>query len=102
MLIKVFVLSTIAITFSVAVLTFATTKDSQSKAGRKVKVAAICIGTGGNYDEKVKQAVDYLNIAGEYGVDIACLPEEFAGLNGESIPGTTTDAIAKLAQKYNM
>jgi len=29
---------------------------------RTVKVAAICIGTGGDRDEKVKQAVDFLLI----------------------------------------
>ena len=68
----------------------------------KVKVAAISIGTGGDYDAKMAQATEYLQIASENGVNIACLPEEFASSEPESIPGRTTEAIAKLAKKYNM
>lgn len=68
-----------------------------------VKVAAICIGTGGaDYETKMKQAVEYLQIAGENGVNIACLPEEFATNEPEPIPGRTTEAIAKLAKQYSM
>jgi hypothetical protein len=77
-------------------------KSLQPSTDKKVTVAAICIGTGGDRDEKVKQAVDYLKEAGQNKVDIACLPEEFAGFNAEPIPGPTTDAIAKLARQYNM
>jgi len=95
------IVSTIGITLMNSVV-FAATEDSELLAGKKVKVAAICIGTGGEQNAKVKQAVDYLNIAGENGVDIACLPEAFAGLNPEPIPGPTTNAIAKLARQYSM
>jgi len=80
----------------------AAAEEIQPEAGRKVKVAAICIGTGGNYDEKVKQAVDFLTIAGENDVDIACLPEEFAGNNSEPIPGPITNTISKIAREYKM
>lgn len=67
-----------------------------------VKVAAICIGTGFDFDAKIAQASEYLHIAGEHKVDMVCLPEEFACPDPEPIPGRTTEAIAKLAKQYNM
>ena len=70
--------------------------------GRQVKVAAISIGCGGQHDEKLKLAIDHLHTAGKNGVDIACLPEEFAGMTAEPIPGPTTNAVAELAKQYNM
>lgn len=70
--------------------------------GRQVKVAAICIGFGGARDEKLKLAVEHLHTAGKNGVDIACLPEEFAGTQAEPVPGPTTNIIAELARQYNM
>lgn len=70
--------------------------------GRQVKVAAICIGFGGEHDAKLKQAIEHLHKAGQNGVDIACLPEEFAGTKAEPIPGPTTEAVAELAKQYNM
>ena len=76
--------------------------DREKLPGRQVKVAAICIGFGGNHDEKLKLAIEHLHTAGRNGVDIACLPEEFAGTNAEPVPGPTTEAVAKLARQYNM
>lgn len=76
--------------------------DRDKLPGRQVKVAAICIGFGGKHDEKLKLAIEHLHTAGKNGVDIACLPEEFAGTKAEPIPGPTTKAIAKLAKQYNM
>jgi predicted amidohydrolase len=76
--------------------------DREKLPGRQVKVAAICIGFGGKHDEKLKLAIDHLHTSGKNGVDIACLPEEFAGTKAEPIPGPTTKAIAKLAKQYNM
>ena len=70
--------------------------------GRQVKVAAICIGFGGDHDAKMKLATEHLHTAGKAGVDIACLPEEFAGTVAEPIPGRTTEAIGKLARQYDM
>ena len=70
--------------------------------GRQVKVAAICIGFGGDREEKVALALAHLETAGQQHVDIACLPEEFAGINGEPIPGPTVNAVAALAKKYSM
>jgi len=70
--------------------------------GRQVKVAAIAIGFGGNHDEKLRLALEHLETAGQEGVDIACLPEEFAGTGAEPIPGPTTEAVARLAAKYKM
>lgn len=71
--------------------------------GRQVKVAAICIGFGGNHDEKLKLALEHLEIAGQQHVDIACLPEEFAGTaTPEPIPGPTVNAVAALARKHSM
>ncbi|MBM3240932.1 carbon-nitrogen hydrolase family protein [Candidatus Poribacteria bacterium] len=109
MFVKFSILSTVA-AFFVNYSIFATTENAsppsppvnRGEAGKKVTVAAICIGTGGDHDEKVKQAIDYLNTAGQNKADIACLPEEFAGFNAEPIPGPTTNAIAKLACQYNM
>jgi beta-ureidopropionase len=76
--------------------------DREKLPGRQVKVAAICIGFGGEHDAKLKLAIDHLHTAGKNGVDIACLPEEFAGTKAEPIPGPTTKAVAKLAKQYNM
>jgi len=76
--------------------------DHHAEPGRQVKVAAIAIGCGGNHDAKLKLALEHLETAGGKGVDIACLPEEFAGFVGESIPGPTTRAVGELARKYHM
>jgi predicted amidohydrolase len=70
--------------------------------GRPVKVAAIAIGFGGDHDKKLALAMDHLETAGGQGVDIACLPEEFAGTTAEAIPGPTTQAVAHLAKRYKM
>jgi len=70
--------------------------------GRQVKVAAIAIGFGGEHDAKLKLALEHLETAGQNGVDIACLPEEFAGTTAEPIPGPTTSAVAELASKHRM
>jgi len=70
--------------------------------GRSVKVAALPIGFGGDHDQKLTLAVDLLETAGQNGVDIACLPEEFAGMRAEPIPGPTTEAIAAMARKHHM
>jgi len=76
--------------------------DRDKLPGRQVRVAAICIGFGGDHDEKLKLAIDHLHTAGKNGVDIACLPEEFAGTEAEPIPGSTTQAVARMAKQYHM
>jgi hypothetical protein len=76
--------------------------DREKLPGRQVKVAAICIGFDGEHDVKLKLAIEHLHTAGKNGVDIACLPEEFAGTQAEPVPGPTTKAVARLAKKYNM
>jgi predicted amidohydrolase len=76
--------------------------DRDKLPGRQVKVSAICIGFGGEHDVKLKIAIEHLHTAGKNGVDIACLPEEFAGTVAEPVPGPTTEAVAKLAKQYNM
>lgn len=76
--------------------------DPKTLPGRQVKVAAIPIGFGGNHDRKLKLAIEHLETAGASGVDIACLPEEFAGTTAESVPGPTTKAIGELARKHRM
>jgi hypothetical protein len=70
--------------------------------GRPVKVAAIAIGFGGEWDAKMKLASEHLEAAGKLGVDIACLPEEFAGMNAEPQNGPTTQAIGAIARKHGM
>ncbi len=76
--------------------------DRNKLPGRQVKVAAICIGFGGRREAKLKQAIEHLHTAGKNGVDIACLPEEFAGTEAEPVPGPITEAVSKLAKQYNM
>ena len=76
--------------------------DRDKTPGRQVRVAAICIGFGGDHDAKLKMAIEHLHTAGTNGVDVACLPEEFAGTIAEPIAGPTTTAVAKLARQYNM
>ncbi len=76
--------------------------DGGKLPGRPVKVAAIAIGCGGPHDAKLKLALQHLEVAGKQKVDIACLPEEFAGAAPEPIPGPTTTAVAELAKKYRM
>lgn len=70
--------------------------------GRQVKVSAISIGFGGAHEEKLRLALEHLHAAGKSGVDIACLPEEFAGTKAEPVPGPTTNAVAELAKQYHM
>jgi hypothetical protein len=77
-------------------------ENPPAQPGRPVKVAAVAIGCGGNHDEKLKLALEYLEIAGSCGVDITCLPEEFAGIEAEPISGATTQAVGLLAQKHGM
>ena len=74
----------------------------EAQPGRRVKVAAICIGCGGEHAAKLKLALDHLETAGKQGVDVACLPEEFAGFTAEPIPGPTTRAVAEMAKKHGM
>ncbi len=76
--------------------------EHPSQPGRRVKVAAIAIGFGGGHDQKLKLAIRHLEVAGQNGVDIACLPEEFAGAVAEPIPGPTTKAVGELAKKYHL
>jgi predicted amidohydrolase len=76
--------------------------DREKLPGRQIKVAAICIGFNGEHDTKLKMAIDQLETAGKNGVDIACLPEEFAGTKAEPLDRPTTEAVAELAKKYNM
>ncbi len=76
--------------------------DRDKLPGRQVRVSAICIGFGGDHETKLKLATEHLHAAGKNGIDIACLPEEFAGTTAEPVPGPTTTAISKLAKQYNM
>ena len=76
--------------------------DSKALPGRQFKVAAIPIGFGGDHQRKLKLAIEHLEVAGANRVDIACLPEEFAGTAAEPIPGPTTQAIGELARKHRM
>jgi len=76
--------------------------DPKTVPGRPVKVATIPIGFGGDHDRKVKLAIEHLEVAGARGVDIACLPEEFAGTTAEPIPGRTTESLGELARKHRM
>ena len=76
--------------------------DAKDLPGRQVKVAAICIGCGGEREAKLKLGLEHLETAGRQGVDIACLPEEFTGFTAEPIPGPTTIAVAEMARKHHM
>jgi predicted amidohydrolase len=80
----------------------ATAAEPTSLPGRQVKVATIAIGFGGEPVKKRNLAIEHLEVAGANGVDIACLPEEFAGTIAEPIPGPTTQAIGELARKHHM
>lgn len=76
--------------------------DQPTAPGRPVKVAGIAIGFGGQREQKLRLALEHLELAGRNGADIACLPEEFAGTIAEPIPGPTTKAVGDLAQKFHM
>jgi len=99
---KTLAISLLVVALLAASVAPAAEQDRKPLPGRCIKVAAICIGYGGQHDAKLKLAVEHLHTAGERGVDIACLPEEFAGTKAEPIPGPTTDAVAELARKYRM
>jgi hypothetical protein len=77
-------------------------EDQPEAPGRPVRVSSIAIGFGGAHDAKLKLAIEHLDVAGRNQVDIACLPEEFAGMNAEPIPGPTTKAVGELAAKHHM
>jgi predicted amidohydrolase len=88
---------------ALAAVTGAAVAAPTALPGRQVKVAAVCIGCGGNHDQKLKLALEHLETAGQQGVDIACLSEEFAGTQiAEPIPGPTVNAVAALAKKHGM
>ena len=87
---------------SIALSPAANSPGGEPSPGRLVKVAAICIGFGGDRDQKMKLATEHLETAGRLGVDIACLPEEFAGTKAEPIAGPTVTAIAELARRFEM
>ena len=74
----------------------------ENTPGRQVRVASIPIGFGGDHDAKLKLALSHLETAGSLGVDIACLPEEFAGTVAEAVPGPTTEAVGRIAKQHNM
>ena len=76
--------------------------EASKQPGRQVKVASIAIGCGGQRDAKLKLALEHLEVAGQHGVDIACLPEEFAGRDAEPLPGPITNAVAELAKRHHM
>jgi len=77
-------------------------EGAADQPGRPVKVSAIAIGCGGDHEAKLKLGLEHLETAGQQGVDIACLPEEFAGFEAEPIPGPTTQAVAQVAKRYKM
>jgi len=83
-------------------LLMAAQAERSKTPGRQVKVATIAIGFDGDRDQKTRLAIEHLETAGTNGVDIACLPEEFAGTNAQSIPGPTTKAIGEVAKKHRM
>lgn len=81
----------------------AAVNDPTPRPGRQVRVAAIAIGFGGDHDAKLRLALEHLEIAGKRQVDIACLPEEFAGTTkAETLTGPTVTAVAALARKHHM
>jgi hypothetical protein len=77
-------------------------QGNETLPGRPVTVACVCIGSAGEREAKLHLAENHLDVAGRAGVDVACLPEAFAGMVPEPIPGPTTDAIAKYARKYGV
>ncbi len=91
-----------ALTLVAACPALAEPQDKSRLPGRPVKVAAIAIGCGGQYEAKMKLAREHLEAAGKASADVACLPEEFAGFTAEPIPGPTTTAIGALAKKHRM
>ena len=95
-------LTVLAVGIAMSGTVFGAEPDAKKLPGRRVKVAAIAIGFGGDHDAKLQLAIDHLHTAGEQGVDIACLPEEFAGMTAEPVPGPTTRAVARLAKQYQM
>lgn len=86
----------------VALVLVSPAAEPKTRPGRQVKVATIPIGFGGDHDQKLKLAIEHLEVAGASGVDIACLPEEFAGTTAEPIPGPTTTAVGELAGKHQI
>ena len=62
----------------------------------KIKVSAITIGSSGDYQNKLALALDHLKTSGEFEVDMACLPEIFAGNNPEPIPSPTPTRLLNL------
>ncbi len=92
-----------SLVLGLCVTSWAGMAPAPSLPGRQVKVAALCIGYGGDHDQKLKLALEHLETAGQQHVDIACLPEEFSGTQvAEPIPGPTVNAVASLAKKYGM
>ncbi len=73
---------------------------------RKVRVAALQSRVKPEDDPKpcMESAKKLLHRAGKQKVDISCLPELFLGshIPMQTIPGSMTEEIAPIAEKYNM
>jgi len=71
---------------------------------RVIKAVTVPIG-GGNQTSQLELAVQLLTVAGQQGVDVVLLPEEFAALdlpNGEAIDGLTFQTLSPLAKRWSM
>jgi len=81
----------------------------------RYRVAAIQIETGSDKQDNVKRALNQLDLAAKEGVKLACFHEYFStecpesGFSleklremAETIPGPTTEAIAKKAKEHQM
>lgn len=88
--------------FACSVFAGADVVDVKTLPGRCVRVSAINIGFGGERDAKLKLALDHLQTAADNKVDIAVLPEEFAGTDPEPMSGPTVTAVAEAAKQHHM
>jgi hypothetical protein len=88
--------------FAVSMAARADVVDVKTLPGRCVRVAAVNIGFGGEHDAKIKLALEHLQTAADNKVDIACLPEEFAGAEPEAISGPTVTTVAAEAKRLHM
>jgi beta-ureidopropionase len=94
-----------AISIAAGLLSPALAATPADPTGKPVSVASICVPNQGGPEKNLQEALKHLQSAGEAGVDIACLPEDFlrtGGGSAEPIPGPTTQAVGKLARQYKM
>ncbi len=68
-----------------------------AEIGKPVRIASLCFHSGSQSVENIAAVID---LQGEQGIDLVCLPEAWTGSKSESMQGKTIQTISALANKH--